>query len=290
MTLKAPSVRRGFFRFWTLRNLKICTYTFSRFDTWPRVRVTLSAEEPPMSLNNKIISCASACFLAGSASVAQAENWEFEGNFYLFAAETTTGIGDQETTLSFGDALENLDVAFMAALSASKGRWSFIADYMLTDLSFESGTPGPDYSGAQVSVKTQIFTGVGLYNVHDVGNMKFDVGGGLRWFKTDTTLRLRPGNSPGVSRGEDDDWIDPILAARARFDIAENWTGTAVVDWGGFVDDRETWQVLLTANWEFSENWIARFGYRYISVENDEDGQNYSFEQSGPVVGISYRF
>lgn len=239
---------------------------------------------------SRTLPCAGALALAISATPAIADDWQFEGAIYLFTAETRSGIGNREVKLSFSDALENLDVAFMSTFGASKGKWSFIADYMLTDLSFETGTPGNVFSGVKTSVKTQILSGIGLYNVHNAEAVSFDVGGGFRWYKTDTTLRFRPGLAAGQTRSEDDDWTDPIIAARARFDIAQNWTGTAVVDWGGFIDDRETWQFLLTANWEFSKNWVARFGIRHIGIENDEDGQNYSFEQSGPVIGISYRF
>lgn len=243
-----------------------------------------------MSLKLKNLLGASALAVMLSSTFAQAESWEFQGSFYLFAADTTTGIGDQEAELSFGDALENLDVAFMAAFSAQRGRWSFLADYMLTDLSFGSPTAGTDFSGIDASVKTQILSGVGLYELRNTKRASFDVGGGFRWFSTDTVLNLLPGTSPGQLLADDDDWTDPIIAARARFDIANDWTGMVYADWGGFVDDRETWQVLLTANWEFSRNWLAHFGYRYISVENNEDGLDYSFEQSGPVIGVSYRF
>lgn len=231
-----------------------------------------------------------ACALVSAPAFAQGDDWTFEGNFYLFAAETTTGIGNAEATLSFGDALENLDFAFLTAFSASKGPWTFIADYMLFDLSFESGTPGTDFSEAAASVKTQTFTGTGLYNVHSINRTKFDIGGGFRWFSTETKLDLSAGTSPATSRTEDDSWVDPIVAARVRFDIAENWTGSALIDYGGFIDDRDTWQFLLVANYALNDNWVARFGYRYFNVENDEDGQDYSYEQSGPVIGIAYRF
>lgn len=227
--------------------------------------------------------------LASMPSAAQSNEWKFEGNFYLFTAETKTGVGGNEGTLSFSDALENLDMAFMAAFSATKGRLSFIADYMLTDLSFSSSVPGPSFSGARLSAKTQILTGVGLYNVYEENGTAIDLGGGFRWFDTDTTLNLRAGDLPAASRTENDSWVDPIVAARLRKQFNEQWSGTAVVDYGG-VNDRETWQVLLTANYEFRENWVARFGYRYINVDNDEDGQDYTFEQSGPVIGIAYKF
>ncbi|WP_282022447.1 hypothetical protein [Ruegeria faecimaris] len=40
----------------------------------------------------------------------------------------------------FGDALENLDFAYMGAFAASNGKWSFLTDYMYTDLSFGNET------------------------------------------------------------------------------------------------------------------------------------------------------
>ena len=42
----------------------------------------------------------------------------------------------------------------------------------------------------------------------------------------------------------DDDWVDPVIGARARFVFSEKWTGTGFIDYGGFRNGSETWQVL----------------------------------------------
>ena len=243
-----------------------------------------------MSVRNVLAASSLAIALGAAPVVALGDEWQFEGTFYLFTAETTTGIGGTESTLSFSDALENLDAAFMAGFSARRGPLTFILDYMYTDLSFNGDTPGSAFSGARVSTSTQILSGMAFHDVHRTGTAFLALGAGFRWFDTDTTLRLSPVTSPGVTRNENDSWTDPVIGALASVDFAGNWSGTALLDWGGFVDDRETWQVLLSANYAFNENWIARIGYRYISVENDGRGPDYSFEQSGPVLGISYRF
>ncbi|WP_295315401.1 hypothetical protein [Roseobacter sp.] len=225
-----------------------------------------------------------------SVSTAQAQDWEFTASFYLYMAETETGVGGNNITLSFSDALDNLDFAGMGSFEASRGPWTLLADYMLTDLSFGTDTPGPVFSGVNTNAKTQIATFVALLDVHEAQGSTFAIGGGVRWFDTDTTITFLPGPGAGRTVGSRDNWTDAIIAARYQFDIAQNWSGTVFVDYGGFSGDTETWQLLATADWKFADNWVARFGYRQIGVENDEGGRGYEFEQSGPVIGIAYNF
>ncbi|MDJ0992924.1 MAG: hypothetical protein QNI90_05075 [Dinoroseobacter sp.] len=217
-----------------------------------------------------------------------AEEWEFEGSLYLFAAETTLGKGDLEGTLSFSDALENLDFAAMAAFAASNGQWTFIADVMHFDLSFENDTDGVLFTGLDTDSVTTLFNGLALYRVQETPRYSLDLGGGFRYFKTDTTLALRPGLLPGRSVRNDDSWTDPVLAAIGRFELSEKWTSTIAADYGSFVSDRETYQLTVSLGYRFAENWTARLGYRYVNVENDED--DFRFEQSGPLLGVNYRF
>ncbi len=232
--------------------------------------------------------------LSGHASVAQDGSWQYTGSLYAFMPETNTSldtaVGDIESTLSFSDALDNLDFAFMGAFEASNGQWSFIGDYLLFDLSFGNDTPGDAFSGIDTSLKTQIFSGYAAYRVYGTPTLSVDVGAGFRWFDTETDIDLLPGALPGRSFGSSEDWVDPLIAARARFRISDRWIGGAMVDYGGFSSDSETWQVLLTAGYELNENWVLSGGYRYIEVDHEIDGNDFSFDQSGPLIGISYRF
>lgn len=220
---------------------------------------------------------------------AQAQEWDYTASIYLFMAETETGIGERSATLSFSDALDNLDAAFMGAFEANNGQWGFLVDYMMTDIGFDESTPGSVFGDIEASVKTRILTGYVAYRLYDTGSAKTELLAGARWFDTDTKLRLTPGTSPGNTRSTSDSWTDPIIGARTLFELNDKWTGGVAFDYGG-IDDRETWQVLLTANYAINDNWAASFGYRHIDVSNDEDGRDYRFEQSGPVVGIRYRF
>jgi len=223
-----------------------------------------------------------------SPSAAQDSDWQFQGTVYLFATETTLNVQGQEGTLSFSDALENLEFGAMAALAARRGRWTFLADVMYFDLLFENATPGPSFTRLDTDTDMTIFNAVGLYDVHRTHNAVLSVGGGLRYFSTDTTLTLQGGTQPTQQVSESSSWTDPVVALYGRYDISDRWSSTLTADYGSFVSDRTTYQVTLTFDYAFSDNWVARFGYRHLNVDNRRD--DFRARLSGPVLGISYTF
>ncbi len=243
-----------------------------------------------MKINPKSIVSMAIIAMSASPVLAQDGDWEFEATIYLFTPETKVGIGDLEGTLSFSDALDNLDMAFMGAFGARTGRWSFLTDYMLTDLSFGNDTPGPAFPGTETKFKTQVFNGYVGYSVYQDPTVNVDLTAGFRWFDTSSTITLLPGAAPGRSVAADDSWVDPVIGVRTQFQFSEKWSGTVFADYGGFSSDSETWQLLLTADYNINDRWVARFGYRQLSVDHDIDGSNFSFDQSGPIFGATYRF
>lgn len=226
--------------------------------------------------------------LAGAPALAQSDEWTVEGSLYVFAADTTVSADGNEGELSFSDVLDNLDAAAMGTLTASKGRWSFIADVMYSNLGFENSTPGDAFSRLDTDSKTTIFSAAALYRVHEAPGVSLDLGGGLRHFITDTELTLQAGLLPQQRIREKDSWTDPVVAARGRLQLSDKWSATLFADYGSFVNDRKTYQGLVVFNYEFAESWSASLGYRYVNVKNDDE--DFRFEQSGPVLGVSYKF
>lgn len=233
-------------------------------------------------------------FFSAPNAFAQQSEWSYEASIYLFMPETDvsldTPMGNIDGTLSFSDALENLDFAFMTAFSATNGRWLFLADYSYTDLSFSNDTSGPASSGLETSFTVQYLSGYVGYRAYEAPTVAVDVVGGFRWFSTDTEFTLLPGTAPGRTAAADDSWTDPVIGARARAQFSDRWAGTAFVDYGGFRSGSQTWQVLLTADYAINERWLIRGGYRYISFDHEINGNDFSFDQSGPLLGATYRF
>ncbi|MEH6836795.1 MULTISPECIES: porin family protein [Falsihalocynthiibacter] len=231
-----------------------------------------------------------ALLASSSTAMAQESDWNYGATIYLFAPETTVSMGDVEGSLDFSDALENLDMAFMGAFEANNGSWGVLADYMLTDLTFSQSTPGPAFSGLSTSLKTQILNGYVTYRAYQTPTVNFDVAAGFRWFDTKTKMTLSAGTAPGRSTSVNDNWTDPVIGARVNFQMSDKWTGMAFADYGGFSSDSTTWQVLLTADYQFNENWVGRLGYRKISVDHKINGSDFKYEQSGPLLGVTYKF
>ena len=238
----------------------------------------------------KTLTTACAAGILSTPVFAQSSEWQFQGSLYLFAAETDITVGDVEGTLSFSDALDNLDFAGMAAFRATNNQWTFIGDLMYFNLGFENDLSRPVFNRLDTDQKNTIFSGYALYRVYETQTAALDLGGGFRYFNTDTELTLRSDVVANRRLSADDNWTDPILAAQAKFELSDTWGLMLAADYGSFIDDRTTYSVTATLDYAFNENWIGRLGYRYINVEDEDGDVDFRFEQSGPILGVSYRF
>lgn len=227
-------------------------------------------------------------------ATADSGNWEYTGSLYAFLPKTdaklSSASGSVDSSLSLKRALDNLGMAAMGTFEASNGSWSFIADYMYFDLGLNTPVANPSYSGLKTDLTMQTLNGYAAYRVYETPTVDLDIAGGFRWFSLDTDLTLNGTTASTVSAAASESWVDPLVALRGRVQFSEKWYGTGILDYGGFSSDSETWQLLLTAGYDINENWSLRGGYRYISVDHDVKGTRVEIEQSGPVLGVSYRF
>ena len=129
---------------------------------------------------------------ATATAEADSDKWSYSADIYLWGAgiggETATG-GDLD--ISFNDLLDNLDMAFMGGLSASKGKYSLFADAIYLDVSASDGLTesvpviGPIYLDvdidADVELEAWITTLGGTYNVVDTGKATVNLVGGARY-------------------------------------------------------------------------------------------------------------
>ena len=229
-----------------------------------------------------------------SPAFAQQSAWDTSFTFYLFAAETDTSIstplGRIDSTLPFKDALENLDFAFMGTVEARNGPWSLIGDYAYTNLGFSNSTPGPEFGGVNSDVKLHVANAYAMYEAHSTPSLSFDVGAGVRYFNADIQLDLVPGTSAGRTGNFSDSWFDPVVAARLSFPISDKWSARAFFDYGGFRSNSESFQAILTARYAFNDQWSLVVGYRYLDLTHGPSDDELDFTQSGPVIGVNYKF
>lgn len=238
--------------------------------------------------------CAIALVLMAAPASAQDSPWTYDLSFNLWLSDTSvsadTPFGIVDAELSFSDAVQDLDFAFMGTFEARNGPWAVITDLLYFNLTADAPTPvGTLFSEVSVGSKITVLSGYVAYRVHEESNVAVDLGVGLRGFFTDLDTTFVGANAPTESFGQNKDWVDPILAARLRMAFNEDWFGTLMLDAGG-TGDSNTWQALATVGYRLNDKWALQGGYRYLQAEWDTDLGQSSLEFSGPILGLTYRF
>jgi opacity protein-like surface antigen len=226
---------------------------------------------------------------------ATAQEWSFGATIYAWLNDTDlavdTPLGEVDGSLSFSDALDNLDMAFMGNFEANYGRWSFVTDVVYTDLSTDGSTPvGIAFTDIGVGSKMTIVTAIGAYRFVETPNVSIDLGGGLRYIELENKVSFSGGAAPATSSKTTTDWTDAILAARFTFPINDRTAARLFVDYGGFGGDTSSWQAFAGIGYRVSDNVILEAGYRYLNFEKDAGANQTTVDLSGPAFGLTYRF
>ena len=90
--------------------------------------------------------CAIGLALSSVPAVAQESKWTYDLSFNLWlsdtAVSTDTPFGEVDAELSFSDAIQDLDFAFMGTAEARNGPWAvFIGDMLYFNLTADAPTP-----------------------------------------------------------------------------------------------------------------------------------------------------
>ncbi|MCZ0963854.1 outer membrane beta-barrel protein [Paracoccus benzoatiresistens] len=232
--------------------------------------------------------------LSCGAAFAQDGDWSYGitayGWFNDTGITTDTPQGEVDAELSFSDALDNLDFAFMGAVEARNGPWGVMSDLLYFKLSAEASTPRRLlFSDAQIESEITVLSAYATYRAYETANMAFDVGAGVRGFWIDLDTTLVGAAAPTQTINQDKNWVDPLIAARFRMDFNEKTFGTLFLDAGGTGDSR-SWQALATVGYRLNEQWEFQGGYRYLEATWDTDFGESSMDFSGPILGATYRF
>ena len=236
--------------------------------------------------------------LAMPGTAAADGDWEYTSSLYgWFPGITTTvatPVGEVEAEVDFEDVFETLDLAFLGALEARKGKLALIGDLQFFDVSAETERAPGTFTRTEIDSQLVIFSAYATYALVDSDDVRFDVGGGLRYNATSVEAQLvEEGVAGGPIFEDDGGWTDLLLAARVRRQFNENWYGTGYADVGGFGigDSSElTWQVSAGLGYEFSDTWSMVGGYRHYSVEHGDGPVTTTIEVSGPFLGVQIAF
>jgi opacity protein-like surface antigen len=238
--------------------------------------------------------------------------WNMEFTPYFWAAEI-----DGDATLrgrtgpvegSFSDLLDNLDIAFMGRLEAWQDRWGIFLDGLYMDLGADFSTPTALLS-TDIDVKMAVLdfgmghrlleTPIGENNNQ---SLSFDLLGGGRYINLDGEIDIKVGGplaGLGLGRkfGRREEWVEPVIGGRLRWDLNEKLAAAVRFDFGGFdIGDGSnlTWNLVAGIDYKLKENMSLKAGYRIFDLDYDSGSGSNEFgidaQFRGPIFGLTILF
>ncbi len=235
--------------------------------------------EPPLGASDWVVQVTPYLWASG-----------IEGDVSPFQSAPTVGVD-----LPFSEIWDHLNFGGFLNIWARRDRFVFSGDLMYVNVSdAKTFGPLPSLPPAPLDAEldmVQFYAAVqGGYRLIDTPRFTFDALAGGRFWYISNALTVSYGGF-SVSRSEEFNWIDPLIGARAFYAFTDKLSVMGQADIGGFgVGSELTWSVLGTFNYVFNDNWSASAGYKYMSVDYDNDGYVFDVDMSGPVLGVTYRF
>lgn len=275
-----------------------------------------------------IASASLACLALPSVVNAQeaATGWQFSVMPYIWLpglkadmkyGPPSGGSASANVSADDSDILSSLEMAFMIAGEARKGRWLVATDYMYLDLGnqdskvksvdFNPGNGPINVSTSQIggsaesSFKGSIWSLVGGYAALNTPAANLDLIAGFRYmdleaasnWNLNATVTL-PNSSQTFSRSggvrKSSSNTNFIVGAKGQVKLGQsNWFIPYYADVGGG-SSTSTWQMATGVGYAFGWGDV-RLDYRYLAYkENGDDKLLEKLELGGFALGANFRF
>ena len=227
--------------------------------------------------------------LPAQAQEGRGEGWSGEITPYFWGlgvdGDATVGGRDVELDVGFDDILDEADAGGSILGRLQFDRWLVYGQVDYLDLSFDREISVPNTTlETEFETESTISTLAGGYDFGE-GNSGVAVLVGVREFDLDNDLTV------GAQRLSDDRNItDTIVMAIPRAPLWEHWQFSVPIAYGEG-DSESTWEVWPQVRYEFSGNWDAGVGYRYLEYDIEGDAENkFDAAFQGVTLSLSYRW
>lgn len=230
------------------------------------------------------------------------QSWQFQVTPYAWLAGIDGSLGTvpvasippQKVSLSFGDIWDDLDYAGMIYASARRGPWVVLLDATTAKTTADEPGGGVVVDKVRIeSTTSNLALAVGR-TVSNSPTYRVDVyaGGRAWWLKNDFKVTTIAGTVPGPIKADSDaNWIDPIVGVAGNYKVADRWEIFGSAEVGGFgVGAENEWSLVGGANYVINDRFAVTGGWRVLSVDYDDGGTVYDVDQSGPLIGATFRF
>jgi hypothetical protein len=219
--------------------------------------------------------------------------WAFQLTPYLWMGgfDGTLKIRNQTVPVSasFSDIFNRLNLGFMGAFDARKGRWGILLDTVYLNLSAKN-TLGQTSIQTRSDNKLFFLDPEAYFRVVKHPRGSVDALAGLRyWHSANTLTIIGPANT--VKFKKDKDWVDPILGGRFKFNLTRRVFTVFKGDVGGFgAGSQLTYQLFAGGGAEFKDKFALIAGYRRIYVDLGSSGLLHDYTINGLALGFGIKF
>lgn len=237
------------------------------------------------------------------------KRWSAMFGLYLWATDISgTSWADGQATdieADFSDLFDKLKYAIMGYAEYRYDRFSIAVDASV--LALETTRPGVrapltaelDQTLIDVRLGYQIFCrqvgsaqwGRCCYPRH----LTVDAVVGARYWRLEQKIQVALPAGGTVSRSSKENWFDPYVGARLRWQFAKRWSVMAYGDIGGFgINDGSelTWQLQGNLRYNITHGFFVTLGYRHLDVDRvtgsgaTQNGVDAAY--SGPLLGVGF--
>ncbi|MCV2879363.1 hypothetical protein OE699_10890 [Sedimentimonas flavescens] len=239
----------------------------------------------------------SAVSVAGAANAQSASDWQWQATPYAWMSGlkgnvgTVAGLPPTEVDIPFRDILDDLDFAGMFMASARNDPWVFYLDSTYVKTSTTEALGGVVFDSIGIRSKTTTFALAAGRTVASSPKGHLDAYVGARAWWLSNSFKLRGVNGGTTSQTEKASWVNPLIGVAGRYRADDRWTLFGALEVGGFgVGADSEWSVLAGATYSVSDSFGVSMGWRHMEVDYDKGGVLFDVEQSGPVLGATFRF
>jgi len=187
---------------------------------------------------------------------------------------------------SFGDLLDNLNLALSIHTEFVVNDWVFVIDPTYVALEMDIELPPPDAPAAMDVDIWLVEAWVG-YRLND----SWEAIGGARYQSQDISVAGLPNPPFPDNVGISESWTDWFIGARFGADISDKWFLKMRGDVAFAGDSDTNWNVSIFFNRRFGDNKALNLGYRYMVKDyNDTGNFRWDITQDGPVIGYTWIF
>ena len=221
------------------------------------------------------------------ASPGFADDWEYTVTPYIWAPalDMNLDVGPNPPVSGDISMLDVLDGALLLQGQARRGRWSFLGEFNYLNLSDNFGI-APTDPRAEWRLKGTMVSLAAGYAVYDRDNTRVEAIGGVRAWDLETSTEVSDLRASRTST-----FVDPMVGIRVETPLGESFHFHGLANIGGsnFGSDRQV-EAIAQVNWPWTDRTSLSAGYRYLSLDFDEDQVLIDATMEGPFIAVSFDF